>query len=72
MILKTLGNTESITQPGESVVREGGDSRARRNGSGLDKNEIEDGEIDDNEVGDKIGRKGQKMSKSKKLFKSKK
>ena len=37
-MLKTLGNTESMTQPGEGVVKVGGDNRTGRDGSKLNGN----------------------------------
>ena len=76
-MLKTLGNTESTTRPGEGIVGIGGDSRVGCDGSKLDRNEIDrseidNGEIDGGKIDDEIGKKGQKTSKSKNLFKSKK
>ena len=65
-MLKTSGNTESKTQPDEGGVRVGGDSK-----TGYGKSGIDDGKNDGGEVGDdKIGKKAQKLSKSKNLSKS--
>ena len=44
------------------------DSRARRNGSELDARKTGDNEVDDN-IGDEVGKKGQKTFKFKNLFK---
>ena len=69
--MKTL-STKSI-EPRKDVVGVGGGSRARRDGSELDGNKINGDEIDSGEVGDdKVGKKVQKLSKSKNLFKFKK
>ena len=73
-MLKTLGNTESMTRPKESGVGIDGNNKVERNdrckndGSEIGGNEVDGGEIGDN----KIGKKGQKISKSKKSSKSKK
>ena len=82
-MLKTSGSTELLTRPGEGLVRVGGDSRARRDaskldgseldGSELDGGEVDGGEVDGDEVEvDEVGKKVQKMTKSKNLSKSKK
>ena len=73
LILKTSGSTELLTQSGGGVVRVGGDSRARRDASKLDKSELDGNEVDGGEVKvDKVGKKVQKMTKSKNSSKSKK
>ena len=47
-------------------------SQAERNGNGLDRSEIDDVEVDGNEIeDDEVGKKGQKISKSKNLSKFK-
>ena len=71
MILKTLGSTESKTQPGRGKV-EVGSSRAGRGGSKLDKKKIDDNEVDGDKVDDEVRTKVQKSLKSKNLSKSKK
>ena len=63
-MLKTLGDTESKTRPGESGVGVGG-SRARCGGSKLDDGSgMDDVEVDGGKV--EIGEKGRNSSKSKK------
>ena len=58
-MLKTLGSTESLTQPGKGRVGVGGDSRAAYNKSELDGSEIDDDEIDGGEVrDDEVEKKG--------------
>ena len=70
-MLKTL-STESA-EPRKSGVMVGGDSRARRGRSEIDKNGIDNVKVDGGEVEvDEIGKKVQKLSRSKKLSKSKK
>ena len=69
-MLKTSGNTEFKTQPGEGGVGVAG-SKAEHEGSKLDRskfhgNEVDGGEVEDNEVGEKV----QKRSKFKNLYKS--
>ena len=76
-ILKTSGSIESTTRPGKIVVGVSDDSRARCNRNKLDKSEFDGSEIDNNEVDggkidNEIGKKDQKMSKSKNFSKSKK
>ena len=65
-MLKT-SNIESAKAK-KDRIRVSGGWRARRDGSELDGVEIDDDEVEGNEVGKKV----QKMSKSKKLSKSKK
>ena len=72
LILKTSRSIKSTTRPGESVVGVDIDSRAGCDGSKLDGSEIDDGEAGGGEVDDKVRKKGQKTSKSKKLSNSKK
>ena len=70
-MLKTSVSTEPSTRPGEGVVGVGGDSRAGRDGidgSGMDDDEVDGGEVEIDEV----GKKGRKTSKSKNSSKSKK
>ena len=70
-MLKTSGGTESKTRPGEGRVRIGGSSRAGRGRSEI--GEMDDIEVDGGEVKvDEIGKKVQKLFKSKNLSKSKK
>ena len=68
MILKTLESTDSLTRPRKGRIRVGGNSRARHDGNEVDGSEVDDGEVRNN----KVWKKGQKTSKSKNLFKSKK
>ena len=72
--MKTLGNTESTTQPGKGRLKVDGNGRAKRDGKcRLGGSEIDGGKVNGGEFGeDKVGRKSQKMSKSKLLSKSKK
>ena len=65
-MLKTSGSTESLTQPGKGKVGVGSDSKAGRDRSELDGSEIDGGEVGD----DKIGKKVQNLSKSKKMVRS--
>ena len=66
-MLKTLGSTESATQPREGVVGVRSNSRTGREESKLDKSKLNGGKVDCNEVeDDKVGKKVQKLSKSKK------
>ena len=67
-MLKTLGNTESMTNHEKGQVGFSGDSRARCNGNKLDGNKINGDKVGDNKVKKKV----QKLSKSKNLSKSKK
>ena len=54
-----------MIQPGEGVVRVGGDSKVGRKGSKLDGSKLDDGEVDGIEVKvNEVGKKIQKMSKS--------
>ena len=74
-ILKTSRNTESKTQPGEAKVEIGGSSRAEHDGRRIriDDDEVDGDEVEVNEVeDDEVGKRVQKLSKSKNLFKSKK
>ena len=71
-MLKTSGSIEFLARPREGVVGLSGDSRPGRDGSKLDRSEIDDGEFSGGEVGDEVGKKGQKTSKFKKSSKSKK
>ena len=57
-----------MIRPEKGRVRIGGGSRARRDGSGLDKSKVDGNEVRDDEVENKV----QKLSKSKNLSKSKK
>ena len=71
-MLKTLGSTESKTQPGEGKVGVGG-SRARCGQRKIDGIEIDNVESDGGEVEvDEVGKKVQKLSNPKNLSKSKK
>ena len=71
MILKTSNIKSAKLRKGG--VRVGGDSRARRCGSEIDRSGIDDVEINGGEIEvDEIGKKIQKLSKSKNLSKSKK
>ena len=73
LILKTLGSTKFKTQPGEGGVRVDGDSKTGRGGSEIDGSRKDDVEVDGNEIEvDKVGKKVQKLSKSKNLSMSKK
>ena len=65
-MLKTSGSTESLTQPEKAKVGVGGDSRAGRYRSELDRSKVDGGEVGDNEVGKKV----QNLSKSKKSVRS--
>ena len=68
-MLKTLGSTKSKTQSGEGKVGIG-DSKVRRDDSKLDGSRINDGKLDGGEFGnDEVGKKVQKLSKSKNLSK---
>ena len=70
-MLKTLSIKSA--KPKKSGVRIGVDSKARRDRSKLDGSRINNIEVDGGEVrDDEIGKKGQKISKSKNLSKSKK
>ena len=70
-MLKTSGGIKSKTQPGEGGVGVGGDSKAGRGRSeigrsGLNKVEVDGGEVEVDEVGKKV----QNLSKSKKIVRS--
>ena len=70
-MLKTSGSTESKTRPGEGRIGVGGDSKAGRSRNVFDRIRIDDGEVDGSEDGDdEVGKKAQKLSKSKNLSKS--
>ena len=71
LMLKTLGSIESSTRLKECVVRVGVDKRARHDRNKLDGSEMDDNKVDGGKVNNEVGKKGQKMSKSKKLSKSK-
>ena len=72
-MLKTSRSIESKTRPGKVKVGVGGDSRARRSGSEIDGSGKDDIEVNDSKVEvDEVGKKVQKLSKSKNLSKSKK
>ena len=70
-MLKTYKSNESITRPGEGKVGVSGNSRARRNGSKLDRSKLDGDELDGGKVEDDEVKK-KKMSQSKTLSKSKK
>ena len=70
--MKTLRSIKSVTWPKNGVVGVDGDNKAGHDGNKLDKSEIDNGKVIGNEVDDKVRKKGQKTSKSKKLFKFKK
>ena len=70
-MLKTSGSKSS--KPRKGKVGVGGDSRAGRGWSKIDKSGMNDVEVDGGEVEvDEVGKKVQKLSKSKNLSKSKK
>ena len=72
-MLKTSGSTESKTQSGKGGVGVGGDSRARRGGKEIDGNGNDNVEVNGGKVEvDEVGKKVQKSSRSKNLFKFKK
>ena len=72
-MLKTSESTESKIRPGEGRVGVGGDSGAGLGGSEIDGSEKDDVEVDSGEVEiDEVGKKVQKLSKSKNSSKSKK
>ena len=73
-MLKTSRNTKSTIQLKKDRARVGSNSRAKCNGKcKLDDSEVDDNEVDGIEIADnEIGKKDQKMSKSKKLSKFKK
>ena len=71
-MLKISRSTKPFTQPGEGVVGDGNDSRARRNASKLDGSKLDGDEVDGGEVEvDEVGKKVQKMTKSKNSTNSK-
>ena len=60
-------------KPKKGGVGVGGDSKARRGGSEIDRSGMDDVEVDGDEVEvDEFEKKARKMSRSKNLFKSKK
>ena len=65
-MFKNLKSIESIPQLSKDIIEVDNDSKARHYGSKFDRSEIDGGEVDN-----EIKKKGQKMSKSKNLFKSK-
>ena len=70
--MKTSGNTESKTQSAEDGDGVGG-SRAVHGGSKIVRSRIDNVEVDGGEIEvDEVGKKVQKLSKSKNLSKSKK
>ena len=68
-MLKTSGSTESKTWPGEGRVVVGG-SKARHEGSKLDRSELHNGDVDGGEV--EVDEVEKKFQKCKNLSKSKK
>ena len=62
-MLKTSGSTEASTRPKKGEVGVGGDSRAGRDGSELDRSKVDGGD-------DEVGKKVQNLSKSKKSVRS--
>ena len=64
--MKTSGSTESKIRTGEGGVGVGDDNRARHGRSGIDDSKVDGVEVEDDEV----GKKAQKLSKSKNLSKS--
>ena len=71
-MLKTLGNTESLTRPGKGRVGVGGDSRVAHCKNKLDENEIDNNEVSGVKIDNEVGKKSWNPSKSKNLSKSKK
>ena len=72
-MLNTSKSTEFKIQPDEGGIRASGNSRARRGGSEIDRSGMDNIEVDGGEVEvDKVGKKVQKLSKSKNSSKSKK
>ena len=71
LILKTLEGIESKTKPGEGRVGVGDDSRVRHGRSEIGGSGIDDVKVDGGEVKvDKVGKKIQNLSKSKKTVRS--
>ena len=71
-MLKTLESIKSLIRPRKCGVGINGDSRVVRDGSELDGSKVDNGEVDGGEVeDDEVGKKVQKLSKSKNLSKSK-
>ena len=71
--MKTSKSTKSLTQPRRGGVGVDGSSRTGRDGSKLDGSKIDNDEVDGDKVrDDEVGKKVQKLLKSKNLFKSKK
>ena len=73
-MLKTSESIEFTTQPGKARVEVDSDSSPKRDGRyKLDRSKIGGNKVDGGEGGDnKVEKKGQKIFKSKNLFKSKK
>ena len=70
-MLKISESTESKRRPVENKLGVGGDSRAGRGKRRFDGSRIDDGEVDGGEIRhDEVGKKAQKLSKSKNLSKS--
>ena len=63
-MLKILGIIESLTRPGKGGVEVDDNSKARQDRNKLDGNKIGNNQVDD-EVDNKVGKKGQNLSKSK-------
>ena len=53
-MLKTSGSTESLIQPGESVVGFDDDSRAKGDANKLDGSKVDGGEVEVDEIGKKV------------------
>ena len=71
-MLKTSRSIEFSTQSKEGLVGDGSNSRAKRNISKLDKSKLDGNEVDGREIEvDEVGKKVQKISKSKNSSKSK-
>ena len=67
-MLQTLGSTESLTRPTKGGVGVGDKSKARYDGSELDRSKVNNSEVDSNEVrDDEIEKKVLKSAKSKKM-----
>ena len=50
------------------IVKVGSDSRVRRDGNKLEESGTDDSEFGDGEIDDEVGKKDQKISKSKKTL----
>ena len=71
LMSKTSGDIESKTRLGEGGVGVSGDSRARYSRSEIGRSGMDDVDVDGIEVGvDKVGKKVQNLSKSKKTVRS--